>query len=60
MKEPVYFIPAEDSEDDSKLSDRLYKAIATGNLFDFVSEKDMVAVKTHFGGGPCRAFYFFQ
>ncbi len=52
MKERVYFLPADGRPDDAAESARLADAIRSGGLFDFIAERDMVAVKTHFGEGP--------
>lgn len=52
MKEKVYFIPTDGRLDDAAESKRLAAFINTEGLFDFIAEKDMVAVKTHFGEGP--------
>jgi uncharacterized protein len=52
MKEKVYFIPTDGRLNDHELSARLQAHISSLRLFDFIAEKDMVAVKTHFGEGP--------
>lgn len=51
MKEKVYFIPVQDQVDDASACARLRELVLSENLFSFISEKDMVAVKTHFGEG---------
>lgn len=51
MKEKVYFIPVPDPVDDSFACALLEKLIVTEDLFGFVADRDMVAVKTHFGEG---------
>ncbi len=48
MSETVYFLPVRDS-DDNDLAGRMAEAIRQVRLFDGVGEKDIVAVKTHFG-----------
>ena len=49
MKEKVFFIPVQDNEDDSAICARVSKAIGSLGLLDFINERDMVALKTHFG-----------
>jgi uncharacterized Fe-S center protein len=51
MKEKVYFIPVEKQVNDTEACARLVELIRSKNLFDFIAEKDMVAIKTHFGEG---------
>lgn len=62
MKKDVYFIKVEDNQDDSIICQKLVKLIEEKKLFDFITPKDMVAVKTHFGetgtDGFVRPLYF--
>ncbi|MBN2159845.1 MAG: DUF362 domain-containing protein [Spirochaetes bacterium] len=51
MKEKVYFLPVSDPVDDRVACAQLRDLILTRDLIGFVGEKDMVAVKTHFGEG---------
>ena len=51
MKEPVYFMRVSENEDDQLVADRLKKLLADNDLLDFLAERDMVAIKTHFGEG---------
>lgn len=45
----VYFIKAQSSDSDESLAAKLESLIQKENLFNFIEEKDMIAVKTHFG-----------
>lgn len=45
----VYFLKTENNVSDEILADKLKALISKESLFSFISEKDMVAVKTHFG-----------
>ena len=45
----VYFLKTGSNTSDDDLADKLKALIAKENLFNFIEEKDMVAVKTHFG-----------
>ncbi|SHO43101.1 DUF362 domain-containing protein [Desulfopila aestuarii] len=49
MSEKVYFIEAAENEDDSSLCWRMEVAIQAEHLLDSIVERDVVAVKTHFG-----------
>jgi uncharacterized Fe-S center protein len=49
MKEPVYFLKVSQNEDDHQIADRLKKLLTEKDLLKFVDERDMVAIKTHFG-----------
>jgi uncharacterized Fe-S center protein len=49
MSEKVYFIEAADNEPDKLLCDRLKTLVQAENLLDCIAEKDITAVKTHFG-----------
>ena len=51
MKEKVYFIPVDKQVDDAAACARLMKLITSKNMLGFIAEKDMVAIKTHFGEG---------
>lgn len=62
MKEKVFFIKVKDNEDDIVICQKLEKTFKEKNLFSFIDEKDMVAIKTHFGEkhtkGYVRPLYF--
>lgn len=45
----VYFIKSLKGDTDESLAERLAALIVRESLFDFIEEKDMVALKTHFG-----------
>lgn len=45
----VYFIPVNGDSSDEALAEKLGKFLDTQGLLDFIEERDMVAVKTHFG-----------
>ena len=49
MKEKVYFIEAVDNEQDELLCDRLRNLIQAEDLLGFIADRDITAVKTHFG-----------
>ncbi len=49
MSEKVYFIEAADNEDDEILCKRLKHVIQSENLLGCICDKDITAVKTHFG-----------
>ncbi|HSQ35083.1 MAG TPA: DUF362 domain-containing protein [Candidatus Binatia bacterium] len=49
MKEDVFFIPVEDGENDEAICQKLEKAIMGNDWLAFVKERDLVAIKTHFG-----------
>ena len=51
MKQKVYFIPTSDPVDDNSASEQLGRLIQSRDLFNIISERDMTAVKTHFGEG---------
>jgi uncharacterized Fe-S center protein len=51
MKEKVYFIPVSDGFDDDDASRRLEDLIREKGLLDFIRERDLTAIKTHFGEG---------
>ncbi|HPL15619.1 MAG TPA: DUF362 domain-containing protein [Spirochaetota bacterium] len=51
MKAKVFFIPSAGKADDAAACGALRKLIAAESLLGFIAEKDMVAVKTHFGEG---------
>ena len=62
MKEPVYFIPKSNNDTDETLSNKLNEVIKQNDLLHFITEKDYVAIKTHFGEqkdlGYARPIYF--
>lgn len=62
MKEKVYFIKMQDKEDDRTVCRKLKRALEEKDLFSFLSPKNLVAVKTHFGEegsiGYVRPLYF--
>lgn len=45
----VYLVRSDNGTPDELLAERLKELIVKKGLFDFIEEKDMVAVKTHFG-----------
>ncbi len=62
MSENVYFINAQDNEDDAVLCGKLKELIRSQNLLDFIKDRDATAIKTHFGElselGYARPLYF--
>jgi uncharacterized Fe-S center protein len=62
MSENVYFINAQDNEDDAVLCGKLKELIGSQNLIDFIKDRDATAIKTHFGEiselGYARPLYF--
>jgi hypothetical protein len=62
MKEKVFWIKVGDNEDDEVICRRLHSLIRRESVFAFVEDKDMTAVKTHFGekgsDGYVRPLYF--
>ena len=56
MKEKVYIIGAAEKNDDGFLCRRLERFLLEQDMLGFVKEKDMVAVKTHFGESPDLGF----
>ncbi len=52
MRENVYFIEASDNERDDILCDKLRDLLQAEDLLGFVADKDITAVKTHFGESP--------
>ena len=62
MREPVYIIEASDNEPDDVLCRRLKALILAEDLLACVADKDITAVKTHFGEssdlGYVRPVYF--
>jgi hypothetical protein len=52
MKENVYFIEAADNESDDILCEKLKNLLRTEDLLGFIADKDITAVKTHFGESP--------
>ncbi len=51
MKEKVFFIPVTGPADDAAACARLRELVVSEKLLGFIAEKDMVAIKTHFGEG---------
>ncbi len=49
MKEKVYCIEAVDNEQDELLCEKLRNLIQAENLLGFIADRDVTAVKTHFG-----------
>jgi hypothetical protein len=49
MKEDVFFIPVADNENDELVCQKLEKAIQTNDWLAFIRDRDLVAIKTHFG-----------
>ncbi len=49
MKEDVFFIPVADNESDEQICQKLEKAIQANDWLAFVKDRDLVAIKTHFG-----------
>jgi len=49
MSAKVYFIKAEDNEKDETLCSRLEELIRKEDLLGFVADRDIAAIKTHFG-----------
>jgi uncharacterized Fe-S center protein len=49
MKEDVFFIRIEDDENDDLVCQKLEKAIAGRDWLAFIKDRDLVAIKTHFG-----------
>jgi len=52
----VYFIPVNGISSDEALAQKLAELLESENLLDFIADKDMVAVKTHFGESPKSGF----
>ena len=49
MKEDVFFIPVADNESDELICQKLEKAVTAYDWLAFVKDRDLVAIKTHFG-----------
>ncbi|MBN2403193.1 MAG: DUF362 domain-containing protein [Spirochaetes bacterium] len=49
MSEKVYFISAQDNEDDALLCGKLKDLISGKDLLGFIEDRDVAAIKTHFG-----------
>jgi len=49
MKEKVYLIPLADNEDDAVAAEKLKSFILEKKLLDSIENRDLVAIKTHFG-----------
>lgn len=62
MHEPVYVVEAADEERDELLSEKLRKLIEAQDLLSCIADRDITAVKTHFGEsskqGYARPVYF--
>lgn len=62
MQEKVYWIKVADNEEDVAINRRLQELVRRENIFSFIGDRDMVAVKTHFGeegsSGFVRPDYF--
>lgn len=56
MKEKVFLIKMQDNEDDAAVSGRLEKALNENDFFSFITPKDMVGFKTHFGERTTRGY----
>ncbi|MDR3631540.1 MAG: DUF362 domain-containing protein [Desulfocapsaceae bacterium] len=56
MRENVYYIEASDNENDEVLCEKLQSLIQAEDLLGFVADKDIAAVKTHFGESPDLGF----
>jgi uncharacterized Fe-S center protein len=56
MKENVFFIPAADNEDDGLVCQKLEKAINANDWLAFIKDRDLVALKTHFGEENTRGY----
>ncbi len=56
MKERVFYIEAVDNEPDEILCGRLKNLLESENLLDFIADKDITAVKTHFGESPKQGY----
>jgi uncharacterized Fe-S center protein len=56
MPAKVYFIRANDNEKDERLCSRLEKLIRGEDLLGFIADRDITAVKTHFGESPDLGF----
>ena len=56
MTEKVYFLETTDGENGSETAEKLEKFLEGSGLFDFVREKDFIAVKTHFGEKRTNGF----
>ncbi len=56
MGEKVYFLETRDMEDTADILSRLNGFLRSSDLFDFIVEKDFIAVKTHFGEDKINGF----
>jgi len=52
MQEAVYFIEASDNEKDEVLCDKLRDVLLAEDLLGIITDRDITAVKTHFGESP--------
>ena len=58
MSEKVYFLETKDGENISAVLKRIEGFLRKSDLFNFISEKDFVAVKTHFGEKKINGFKY--
>ncbi|MEN8152974.1 MAG: DUF362 domain-containing protein [Acidobacteriota bacterium] len=49
MSEKVYFLEVSERENEKKIAERLIEALNKFDVLSFIKDKDMVAVKSHFG-----------
>ncbi len=56
MSAKVYFLETKDRENISDVIERLEAFLKKSDIFSFVSKKDLVAVKTHFGEKKINGF----
>jgi len=52
----VYFIKSVEGDSDDTLAGKLHDFLLKENVLDFINEKDMVPIKTHFGESPVSGF----
>ena len=51
MKENVFLVPVRTPAEESSAAERLRDCISSRGLFEFIADRDLVALKTHFGEG---------
>jgi uncharacterized protein len=56
MKETVFFIPVVDNESDESVCQKLEKAVKGNDWLGFIKDRDLVAIKTHFGEENTQGF----
>lgn len=56
MGEKVYFLEVGEEEDQKKIAERLISSLNKFELLSFIKDKDIVAIKTHFGEDKINAF----